>query len=60
MQGAQVWSLVQGLDPTCHNWKILHVTNKTEDPHAATETSCSQINKYFKKKKSKPNKELGN
>ena len=60
MQGAQVWSLVQGLDPTWHNWKILHVTTKTEDP-AYSNWDLVQPNKYLKKKKkSKPNKELGN
>ena len=31
--------------------KISHVTRKTEDPCAATETQPSQINKCLKKKK---------
>ena len=22
LQGAQVWSLVRELDPTCHNWEL--------------------------------------
>ena len=42
MQGAQVPSLVREPDPTCHEEK---------NPHAATKTWLSQINKNLKKPK---------
>ena len=50
MQGVQVQSLVRELDPTCHNSKILH---------AATKTWPSQMKKYLKEKKKKPDKRRG-
>ena len=33
MQGSWVQSLVGELDPTCHIWKIQHVTTKTQQSH---------------------------
>ena len=54
MQGGWVESLVKEIDPTycnriaCYNY-IFHFT---------TNTQCSQINKYFLKKKKKKEKEM--
>ena len=50
-RGAQVWSLVRELDPTCPDQrvhvpqlKILHVAKKI--PRIVTKTGCHQMNKY--------------
>jgi len=58
MQGAQVQSLVRKLDPMCPSYEVhnpqlktLHATMEIKDPHAATKTWHSQVNKYSKKKK---------
>ena len=51
MQGALVQFLVRKLNLVCPQLKISHATTKIEDLSAATKTRCSQIIKYFFKKR---------
>ena len=40
--GAQLWSLVRKIDSTCYNWKIPHVSTKTQESQINQSSSVAQ------------------